>query len=669
MNKEEAKNRILKLRETLTKHNHNYYVLNNPVITDFEYDIMMNDLIQLEKLYPEFKDEYSPSERVGNDSNVAFSQIEHKYPMLSLANTYSEEDLTDFDSRIKKIIGDKFEYTCELKYDGAAICITYINGKLKHAVTRGDGVKGDDVTSNVKTIKSIPLVLNGNDYPEEFEIRGEILLPHKVFNSINAEKEQNNETLFANPRNAAAGTLKIQNSSLVAKRKLDCFLYYLIGEKLPFKSHFENMVKAREWGFKIPDYLKKCPDINKVFEYINYWNVERKKLPFDIDGIVIKVNSTEQQDELGYTAKTPRWAIAYKFKAEQITTRLLSIDYQVGRTGAITPVANLEPVFLAGTTVKRASLHNADQIQIHDIRIGDYVYIEKGGEIIPKVVGVDLEKRESNSEPIIYIDKCPECQTPLARAEEEAKHFCPNNITCPPQIKGKIIHFVSRKAMNIDSIGEETVEALFNNKLVYDIADLYNIKKEQLVALERMGDKLAENILKSIEDSKSIPFERVLFGLGIRYVGETVAKKLAASMKSIDNIINANFERLTNIDEIGNKIAESIISFFKDERNIMLITKLKNSGIQLNITEDIKLTSTIFEGQSIVVSGSFSTPQRRKEIEKLIELHGGKNAGSVSAKTSFIVAGENMGPEKYKKANSFGIKIISEDDFLAILNK
>lgn len=667
MNKEEAKNRIIKLREELTKHNYNYFVLNSPAITDFEYDIMMNDLIQLEKLYPEYKDDYSPTVRVGNDINVAFNQIEHKYQMLSLANTYSEEDLIEFDNRTKKIIGDKFEYICELKYDGAAICLTYINGKLKHAVTRGDGVRGDDVSSNVKTIKSVPLALMGSDYPAEFEIRGEIILSHKAFESLNKEREESNEPLFANPRNAAAGTLKIQNSSMVAKRKLECFLYYLIGDYLPFKSHYDNMVKAREWGFQIPDYLKTCSDINEVIKYINYWNIERKKLPFDIDGIVIKVNSTEQQDELGFTAKTPRWAIAYKFKAEQVTTKLLSIDYQVGRTGAITPVANLEPVYLAGTTVKRASLHNADQIQLHDIRVGDYVYIEKGGEVIPKVVGVDIEKRSEDSQTIIYIDKCPECNTPLVRGEEEAKHFCPNIISCPPQIKGKIIHFVSRKAMNIDSIGEETVELLFNNNIINDIADLYDISKEQLIGLDRVGEKSADNIIKGIHDSKTIPFERVLFGLGIRFVGETVAKKLAASLKSIDNIMNASMEQLINIDEIGIKIAESIILFFKDERNIALIDKLDNAGLQLKITNEIKLASNIFEGQSIVVSGSFSTPQRRKEIEKLIEMNGGKNAGSVSAKTSFIVAGENMGPEKYKKASAHNIKIISEEEFMAMI--
>lgn len=667
MNKKEAEKRINSLRNQLQAHNHNYYVLNQPTISDFEYDMLMNDLLALEKLFTEFKDDTSPSQRVGSDISNEFKQVEHKYPMLSLGNTYSKEELIDFDTRIRKLLPDtELEYVCELKYDGTSISLTYTNGKLNYAVTRGDGVKGDDVTSNVKTIKSIPLNLKG-DYPAEFEIRGEIFIAHNDFNQMNAEREKNNEASFANPRNAASGTLKLQNSSEVAKRPLDCFLYYVLGESLNFDTHFENLTKAKDWGFKIPPHIKICKNIDEVYDFIQYWDIERKKLPYDTDGVVIKVNSLKQQKVLGFTSKSPRWAIAYKFKAEQAITKLLSIDFQVGRTGAITPVANLEPVYLAGTTVKRASLHNADQIELHDIRLGDYVYIEKGGEIIPKIVGVDNSKRDEKAEKFQYITHCPECNTELVRSEEEAKHFCPNEFGCPPQIKGKMEHFVSRKAMNIAG-AEATIELLYNNGLLKDTGDLYFLKKEDLVKLERFGEKSADNLLESLEKSKQVPFERVLFGLGIRYVGETVAKKIASGIQSIDNLISASFESLIEIEEIGDIIAKSIIEHFKIEQNIRLIEKLKLAGLQLQISEsESKNLSNKLEGKSFVVSGVFAN-HSRDEIKKLIELHGGKNVGSISAKTSYVLAGEKMGPEKLKKAEKLNIPIISEDDFKEMID-
>ncbi|MBI4947465.1 MAG: NAD-dependent DNA ligase LigA [Bacteroidetes bacterium] len=667
ISKEEARKKIYHLREQIEKHNYNYYVLSQPVVSDFEYDFLMNDLMALEKMFPEFSDENSPTQRVGSDISSEFRQIEHKYPMLSLGNTYSEEELLEFDERVKKVIGENFEYVAELKYDGASINMTYINGKLRHAVTRGDGVRGDDVTSNVRTIRSIPLILKGNDIPKEFEIRGEILMFHDTFNKLNHEREAAGEPLFANPRNAASGALKIQNSSMVAKRNLDCFLYYIVGEGLPSETHYDNLQKAREWGFKVPQYIQKCSSMDAVFKFIELWNHKRKELPFNIDGIVVKVNSLKHQKQLGFTAKTPRWAIAFKFKAEQVTTRLVSIDFQVGRTGAVTPVANLEAVHLAGTIVKRASLHNADQIELHGVWIGDHVFVEKGGEIIPKVVGVDLSKRTPDCIPVQYIENCPECGTKLIRQEGEAKHFCPNESGCPPQIKGRIEHFISRKAMDIEGLGEETVELLYNEGLIRNIGDLYHLSISQLIPLERMGKKSAENIIKSIENSKQTPFERVLFALGIRYVGETVAKKLAKAIGSIDALKTSSSEDLKQVEEIGDKIAESIIYFFKDEKNLSVIENLKNAGVKLAVEENsTQLLSEKLKGLSILISGTFEK-YSRDELKELIEKHGGKNTGSISSKTSFILAGENMGPAKLEKARKFGIRLVSEQEFLKMI--
>jgi DNA ligase (NAD+) len=681
MTHQEIKIQIEKLRDDLHQHNYFYYVQSQPVISDYEYDQLMKELQKLEAEFPDFYDPNSPTLRIGNDINQDFEQMEHKYPMLSLGNTYNSEELTDFDNRIRKIIIEPFDYVCELKYDGVSVSLTYLDGKLNHAITRGDGVRGDVVTNNVKTIKSIPLVLHGENYPAEFEIRGEIIMPHRSFERLNNEHEENGEASFANPRNAASGSLKMKNSKEVAKRGLDCFLYFLLGENLPSDSHFENLNLARSWGFKVPDYIRKVSSIEEVLEFIKFWDKERKKLPFDIDGIVIKVNSIKQQETLGYTAKTPRWAISYKFKAEQVTTKLLSVSYQVGRTGAITPVANLEPVQLAGTKVKRASLHNSDQISLLDIRIGDMVFIEKGGEIIPKVTGVDLSKRGLFSEPLKYIETCPECGSPLERKESEAKYYCQNVWFCAPQIKGRIEHFISRKAMNIDSLGEGKVELLFDKKLINDIADLYDLKYEQLLGLEKsfqndegkirkvsFKEKTVQNILKGIEASKTVPFERVLFALGIRFVGETVAKKLAIHLKSIENLKNASYDELVNVGEIGEVIANSVINYFSEPKNVNLINRLKANGLQFEMKEtDSVIKSNKLSGKSIVVSGVFSTPQRRKEIEQLVEQHGGKKASSVSSNTSFIVAGNNMGPEKLKKAKDLNIQIISDEEFMAML--
>ena len=666
MNRKEAEKRILSLRNQLQEHNHNYYVLNKPSISDFEYDMLMNDLSVLEKMFPEFSDISSPSQRVGSDISNEFKQVEHKYPMLSLGNTYSKEELVDFDTRIRKLLPESdIEYVCELKYDGTSISLTYVNGKLDYAVTRGDGVKGDDVTANVRTIKSIPLSLIG-DFPPEFEIRGEIFIARNDFKKMNADREKKSEQTFANPRNAASGTLKLQNSSEVAKRPLDCFLYYVLGAELNYENHYENLSKAKDWGFKIPSHIMICKNIDQVYNFIQHWDKERKNLPYDTDGVVIKVNSLKQQKILGFTAKSPRWAIAYKFKAEQALTKLLSIDFQVGRTGAITPVANLEAVFLAGTTVKRASLHNADQIELHDIRLNDFVYIEKGGEIIPKIVGVDKSKRQENNEIFRYITHCPECNTELIRSEEEAKHFCPNEFGCPPQIKGKIEHFVSRKAMNIAG-AEATIDLLYNNHLIQDIGDLYFLQKEDLIKLERFGEKSADNLFESLEKSKIVPFERVLYGLGIRYVGETVAKKIAAGVGTIENLMTASYETLIEIEEIGDIIAKSIIEHFRLEKNIKIIEKLKKAGLQMQIDEkENENLSNKLAGLSFVVSGVFSN-HSRDEIKKLIELHGGKNAGSISAKTNYVLAGEKMGPEKLKKAEKLNIAIISESDFLRLI--
>jgi DNA ligase (NAD+) len=659
--------RIKQLRKVLNEHNHKYYVLNQPSISDFEYDQLMKELIDLESAHPEYADPNSPSQRIGDDRTREFEQVAHKYPVFSLSNTYSKEEIIEFDNRIKKAGLNSYNYVCELKYDGASISLTYENGKLLQAVTRGDGVTGDNVVSNVKTIRSIPLELSGDDYPELFEIRGEIFIPHAGFEQMNREREEIGEVPFANPRNAASGTLKIQNSSLVAKRKLDCFLYYLLGENLPSDLHFENLQKAKEWGFKVSQHITKCLDLKEVFEFIDYWEPRRKNLPYDIDGIVIKLDSYDQQNTLGFTAKSPRWAIAFKYKAEQAVTRLKSIDFQVGRTGAITPVANLEPVILAGTKVKRASLHNADQILLLDVRINDIVYIEKGGEIIPKVVGVEKNKRDSDSKPVEYIKNCPECGTKLIRREGEAKHYCPNEDGCPPQIKGKIEHFVSRKAMDI-GLAEATISQLYESGLVKNIADLYSITKEQLLNLERFADKSAENLIKSIDNSRKVSFDRVLYALGIRYVGETVAKKLARHFESLDNLAGASFDDLINIEEIGDKIADSIIDYFNNERNIRLIKRLEDAGVQLRIKKETEETvSDKLAGKSMVITGVFKK-HSREEIKELIEKHGGKNLSSVSARTDYLIAGDKIGPSKLEKARKLNIKIISEEDFLDIIN-
>lgn len=630
---------------------------------------MMRELQDLEKEHPEYQDENSPTMRVGSDLNKNFTQVTHKYPMLSLGNTYSENEVTDFYDRVKKALNEDFEICCELKYDGTSISLTYENGKLVRAVTRGDGEKGDDVTDNVKTIRTIPLVLHGNNYPEHFEIRGEILMPWEVFEELNREKEAREEPLFANPRNAASGTLKLQNSAIVASRKLDAYLYYLLGEELPCDGHYENLQTAAGWGFKISEHTKKTHSLEEVFEYIRYWDTERKNLPVATDGIVLKVNSMRQQKSLGFTAKSPRWAIAYKFQAERALTRLNRVTYQVGRTGAITPVANLDPVQLSGTIVKRASLHNADIIEGLDLHIGDMVYVEKGGEIIPKITGVDKDARGMLiGEKVKFITHCPECGSKLVRYEGEAAHYCPNETACPPQIKGKIEHFISRKAMNIDGLGPETVDTFYRLGLIKDTADLYQLTAEDIKNLDRMGEKSAENIIKGIKASKEVPFERVLFALGIRFVGETVAKKIAKSFNNIEELENADLEKLTSIDEIGEKIAQSILIYFSSPLNVNLIERLKSAGLQLyRKEEDLNEYTDKLAGQSIVISGVF-THHSRDEYKDLIEKNGGKNVGSISTKTSFILAGENMGPSKLEKAHKLGIKIISEDEFLTLIS-
>ncbi len=658
------KERIDLLRSELHRHNHNYYVLNAPEITDKEFDDLMRELQELENEHPEYADPNSPTMRVGSDLNKNFTQVAHKYPMLSLGNTYSESEVTDFFERVRKGLNEDFEICCELKYDGTSISLTYEEGKLVRAVTRGDGEKGDDVTDNVKTIRSIPLVLHG-DYPPSFEIRGEILMPWESFERLNQEREAREEPLFANPRNAASGTLKSQNSSVVATRKLDAYLYYLLGDYQPSDGHYENLQKAAQWGFKISEHMKKVQTLEEVFAYINYWDKERRNLPVATDGIVLKVNSMRQQKALGYTAKSPRWAIAYKFQAERALTRLNKVTYQVGRTGIITPVANLDAVQLSGTIVKRASLHNADIIEGLDLHIGDMVYVEKGGEIIPKITGVDMDARGMlMGEKVRFITHCPECGSRLIRYEGEAAHYCPNETACPPQIKGKIEHFISRKAMNIDGLGPETVAMFFQQGLIKDTADLYLLKTSDISPLERMGEKSAYNIIKSIDASRSVPFERVLFALGIRFVGETVAKRLAKALGSIDELENASLEKLKNIDEIGEKIAQSLISYFANPANRELIERLKSAGLQFCRKEEEKQDySDKLAGQQIVISGVFEH-HSRDEYKELIEKHGGKNVGSISSKTSFILAGKNMGPAKWEKAMKLGIKIVNEDEFL-----
>ena len=667
MNQSEASKHISILREELEKHNYSYYVLNDPTIDDYRFDQLMAELITLEKEFPEFSDPASPSQRVGSDLNQEFKQVAHKYQMLSLSNTYTEEEVEEFDQRVRKLTDEEFEYVCELKFDGVSISLTYENGLLVRAVTRGDGEKGDDVTSNVKTIKSIPLRLRG-DYPPEFEIRGEILLPFSVFEMLNREREDIGEPPFANPRNAASGTLKLQNSSVVASRKLDAYLYYVLGEQLPDDGHFELLKHATTWGFKVSEHTRKCRDLNEIFEFLHEWNLKRKELPVATDGVVIKINSSRVQQELGFTAKSPRWAIAYKFKAERVSTTLKSVSYQVGRTGAVTPVANLEPVLLAGTVVKRATLHNADVIKGLDLHVGDQVFVEKGGEIIPKIVSVDLTVRHPMSEPVDFIDNCPECNTLLIRQEGESAWYCPNETGCPPQIKGKLEHFISRKAMNIDGLGSETIDLLFQNRLIKNIADLYELKPDDLIHLERLGEKSATRILESLEQSKNVPFERVLFALGIRYVGETVAKKLARDLLSIDRIQTATLDELTGVEEIGGKIAESLINWFANEQNRLLVDRLKGHNLSFETKNEQKEGQTEkLKGLSMLISGTFEKFSR-DELKAFIELNGGKNVTSISAKTSYLVAGENIGPSKLEKAQKLKIPIISEDDLLQLTN-
>lgn len=661
--------RIDQLREELHVHNYNYYVLNAPVISDLEFDKLMRELQDLEALHPEYYDPNSPSVRVGSDLNKNFTQVEHKYPMLSLGNTYSQAEVTEFYERVSKSLNEEFELCCEMKYDGTSISLTYEDGKLVRAVTRGDGVRGDDVTDNVKTIRSIPLVLHGEGYPKNFEIRGEILMPWNVFEELNRERELREEPLFANPRNAASGTLKSQNSAVVANRKLDAYLYYLLGDNLPHDGHYENLQEAAKWGFKISHISRKARTLQEVFDFINYWDVERKNLPVATDGIVLKVNSLRQQRNLGYTAKSPRWAIAYKFQAERALTKLEKVTYQVGRTGAVTPVANLDPVQLSGTVVRRASLHNADIIASLDLHIGDMVYVEKGGEIIPKITGVEVSARPAGSEKVTFITHCPECGSELIRYEDEAAYYCTNETACPPQIKGKIEHFISRRAMNIEGLGPETVDLFYQEGLIHNIADLYTLQTADICRLERMGEKSAENIIQGIERSKEVPYERVLFALGIRFVGETVAKKVAKAFRSIEALASANLDDLIHVDEIGEKIAGSIIQYFANEKNRILVERLRQSGLKLEADEeDLSGYSDKLKGMSIVISGVFAR-HSRDEYKALIEKHGGKNVGSISKKTSFILAGDNMGPSKLEKAQQLNIPIKDENEFLAMIEE
>ncbi len=662
-----VKDKIKALREALEQHNYNYYVLSAPTISDREFDEMMKELQVLEEAHPEYADPHSPTQRVGSDLSKEFEQVVHKYPMLSLGNTYSEDEVEDFYERIARDLNEPFEIVAELKYDGTSISLTYEDGRLVRAVTRGDGTRGDDVTANVKTIRSVPLKLMGDRYPATFEIRGEILLPWAEFDRLNKEREEQEEPLFANPRNAASGTLKQQNPAVVAARKLDAYFYYLLGEELPAETHFDNLEAARSWGFKIPNVIRVCNSLEDIYDYIAYWDVERKNLPVATDGIVLKVNSLRQQRNLGFTAKSPRWAIAYKFQAERAVTRLNSVSFQVGRTGAVTPVANLEPVLLAGTTVKRASLHNADIIEGLDLHLGDKVFVEKGGEIIPKIVGVDVEARGLLvGDKVRFIRSCPECGTPLMRPEGEAAHYCPNEAGCPPQIKGKIEHFVTRRAMNIN-MGPETVEDLYEAGYIKDTADLYTLEIADLLRLERWADKSARNLMASLEESKQVPFERVLYGLGIRFVGETVAKRLVSAFHSMEQLEQASFEDLTAVDEIGERIARSIIAYFADERNRTLVNRLMEYGLQMSVPEEkLANRSEKLKGLSIVISGTFAK-HSRDEYKAMIEQHGGKNSGSVSGKTDYILAGDNMGPAKLEKAAKLGVKIINEDEFLNMI--
>jgi DNA ligase (NAD+) len=665
---DEAKKRIENLRKEIDGHNHRYYVLNQPVISDFEFDILLNELETLEKKFPEFASEDSPTRRVGSDITREFVQYEHKYPMLSLSNTYSEEELREFDTRVRKESADHSGYVCELKFDGTSISITYRKGVLIRALTRGDGTKGDDVTFNIKTINNIPHRITEKSIPDEFIVRGEILMPRSVFDRINRERTEAGLVPFANPRNAAAGTLKTLDTKVVASRSLTSMIYFLLADKLPHITHYENLQAALSWGFNVPESIRLCRNVDEVLEFVNYWDTERRNLPFDIDGVVIKVNSLHLQEELGFTAKSPRWAIAYKYKAEQGATRLKSVGFSVGRTGTVTPVANLDPVFLSGTTVKRATLHNADQIAILDLHEGDIVYVEKGGEVIPKITGVDIAARDIKSERISFITNCPECGTVLVKNEGEASHFCPNYLHCPPQIKGRILHFISRRAMDIEGLGEETVDLLFSLDMIRTFADLYDLKKEQLIPLERMGEKSASNIINSIKSSVEVPYHRVLYALGIRHVGETVAKTIARRFRSIDDLMNASLEDITAVREIGPKIAASILTYFADEENRVIIARLKAAGVSLSDTSAQVAGGSSLAGKTIVISGSF-TRHTREEYKDMIENNGGKNAGSISKSTSFILAGENMGPAKKEKAEELGIPMLSEDDFLKIISK
>ena len=660
--------KIERLRRELDEHNYNYYVLNAPTIDDRTFDEMMHELQGLEETFPQYFDPNSPTQRVGNDINRSFSQVEHRYPMLSLSNTYSIEEVSAFYERVRSgLMGEDFELVGELKYDGTSISLIYEGGRLVRAVTRGDGTRGDDVTENVKTIRSIPLQLRGNNYPDSFEIRGEILMPWAVFDALNKEREEQEEPLFANPRNAAAGTLKSQNSAVVAARGLDAYLYYLLGENFPADTHYENLQYARSWGFKVSDAVRKLHSVEEVKEYINYWDMERKNLPVATDGMVFKVNSLRQQKNLGYTAKSPRWAIAYKFQAEKALTRLNSVSYQVGRTGTVTPVANLDPVLLSGTIVKRATLHNEDIINALDLHIGDMVFVEKGGEIIPKITAVDTSARLLIGEKVRFIRTCPECGTPLKRIEGEAAWFCPNEKGCPPQIKGRIEHFISRKAMNIEGLGSETIGQFYSLGLVRDASDLYTLQPDVIAGLERMGERSAQNIVDAVKQSCSVPFERVLFALGIRYVGETVAKKLALALHSIDRIIEATTEDLIRIGDIGVRIAQSVVAYFSDEDNLRFVERLRQYGVQMQITEErLSERTDKLSGATIVISGTF-THHSRDEYKALIEQHGGINTGSVSGKTTYILAGENMGPAKLEKARKLGVRILSEEEFLEMI--
>ncbi|MFZ6051373.1 NAD-dependent DNA ligase LigA [Halocola ammonii] len=671
MNTSEAKEKIKSLTKELHHHNHLYYVANDPEISDYDFDMKLKELEKLEEEFPDLADPNSPTKRVGGDITDKFEKVEHQYPMLSLSNTYSQEEIVDWENRVKKNVSGKVEYVCELKYDGVAIGIRYENGELKQAVTRGDGSQGEDVTTNVRTIKTVPLRITG-DHPDSFEIRGEIFFPLEKFAKLNKEQTEAGKEAYANPRNTASGTLKLQDSSVVAHRELDCFLYGLYGENLKFDNHFQSILNARDWGFKVPpkeeNYIALVKDIKGIQEFIDYWAEKRHELPFEIDGIVVKVNDYRMQDELGMTAKSPRWAIAYKFQAEQGSTKLEKITFQVGRTGAITPVANLEPVQLAGTTVKRASLHNADQIEKLDIREGDQVFVEKGGEIIPKIVGVDFSKRDPKSKPFEYIKNCPECGTALKRNEGEALHYCPNEYGCPPQIKGKMEHFISRKAMNIDGLGEETIEVLFEKDLIGNAADLYILDREDLLKLERFAEKSVDNLMKGLEESKKQPFEKVLYALGIRYVGETVSKKLARHFKSLSYLRKASFEELNAVDEIGERISQSIIDFFEDKSNVKMIERLEEYGLNFEIDEkELESASDKLGGKKFVISGVFEKFSRN-ELKKAIEDNGGKNTGSISGSTDFLIAGENMGPSKKEKAEKLGVSIISEDDFIEMLD-